>query len=174
MEIILVRHTTPDIAKGICYGQSDIPVTDTFHKELEQIKTALANYKFDAIYSSPLIRCKHLAESLGTTIMFDDRLLELNFGDWELKNWNDIPKEDLDYWMENFVTIPATNGESYQDLQQRTTRFLNEIAQLNHKTVLIVTHAGVIRSLWAYNSETPLENSFDLKLSYGEILKLTI
>ena len=33
MEIYLVRHTTPDVAKGICYGQADIDVTATFLAE---------------------------------------------------------------------------------------------------------------------------------------------
>lgn len=173
MEIILIRHTTPKIAKGICYGQSDLDVTDTF---LEEIKPILEKVPINnagiIYYSSRLLRCKKLAQKLSKTVIYDDRLKELDFGDWELQNWDAINKKELDVWMTNFVNVPATNGESYIDLHKRTTEFLSEIAKQNHKKVVIVTHAGVIRSLHAFINKIPLEQSFDLKLHYGEILNI--
>jgi len=173
MEIILIRHTTPKIAKGICYGQSDIDVTDTFLEEIKPIlnKVDLNNTE-TVYYSSPLKRCKKLAEKLSSKVHYDDRLKELNFGDWELQNWNDINKLELDVWMNNFVNVPATNGESYLDLHARTTAFLSEIATQNHKRVVIITHAGVMRSLHSFIHKIPLEKSFDLKLQYAQILEI--
>jgi len=173
MEILLIRHTTPKIAKGICYGQSDIDVTDSF---LEEIKPILKEIDLDdtetIYYSSPLKRCKKLAQKLSNNVLFDDRLKELNFGDWELQNWNDINKTALDIWMNDFVKVATTNGESYLDLHARTTNFLLEIAKQKHKKVIIVTHAGVIRSLYSFIKKTPLEKSFDLKLQYSQVLKI--
>lgn len=173
MEIIFIRHTTPDIEKGICYGQSDLNVTDTFTEEIIPIlKDVPINDDNTAYFSSPLIRCKKLAKKLAENICFDDRLKELNFGDWELKNWNEINKEDLNIWMEDFVNIPAKNGESYIDLHKRTTSFLSEISKLKKDRVVVVTHAGVIRSLHSFINKIPLQKSFDLKLKYGQILKI--
>ncbi|SDS01055.1 alpha-ribazole phosphatase [Polaribacter sp. KT25b] len=173
MEILLIRHTTPKIAKGICYGQSDIDVTDTFLKEIKPILQAVDVKDTETVfYSSPLKRCKKLAKKLSTNVLFDDRLKELNFGDWELQNWKDINKKELDYWMNNFVKVSATNGESYLDLHARTTNFLLEIAKQGHKKVVIITHAGVIRSLFSFINKTPLEKSFDLKLQYAQVLKI--
>ncbi|CAL2079596.1 conserved hypothetical protein [Tenacibaculum dicentrarchi] len=175
MEIILVRHTTPNIEKGICYGQADIGVIDTFLEEVPLIlKEVPVNDTETAYYSSPLKRCKLLAEQLSDTIIFDDRLKELDFGDWELKKWDDINKPELDIWMNDFVNITVTNGESYIDLHTRTVQFLNEIKRLKKQHIVIVTHAGVIRSLWAYVNNISLENSFDLKLKYGDIIKFTL
>lgn len=175
MEIILVRHTTPDIEKGICYGQADIGVANTFLKELQPIlKEVPVNNTETIYYSSPLQRCKLLAEQLSETIIYDDRLKELDFGDWELKKWNDINKQELDIWMNDFVNIAATNGESYIDLHTRTVQFLKELKKLNKERIVIVTHAGVIRSLWSYINKGSLENSFDLKLNYGHIIKFTL
>ncbi|CAM1354407.1 alpha-ribazole phosphatase [Tenacibaculum insulae] len=175
MEIILVRHTTPNIEKGICYGQADIGVTDTF---LEEIQPILKEVKVDdsetVYYSSPLQRCKLLAEKLSDSIIFDDRLKELDFGDWELQKWDDINKTELDVWMQDFVNVAATNGESYINLHTRTVQFLTELKTLNKKRVVVVTHAGVIRSLYAYINKKPLKNSFDLKLNYGHIIKITL
>lgn len=173
MEIILVRHTTPDIEKGICYGQSNIPLVATFEQEITAVLEKLPNNLKDyTCYSSPLQRCKVLAESITDTLIFDNRLKELNFGDWELQKWEDIDKTDLDKWMTNFVTEPTKNGESYKDLHLRTTEFLNEIKALNHQKVIIVTHAGVMRSLHSFINNSSLQDSFNLKLTYGEILHL--
>ncbi|WBX78179.1 alpha-ribazole phosphatase [Tenacibaculum ovolyticum] len=175
MEIILVRHTTPNIEKGICYGQADLGVVDTFAEEIKPILKAIkVNDASTTYYSSPLQRCKLLAEKLSDTIIFDDRLKELDFGDWELQKWDDINKPELDVWMNDFVNITVTNGESYIDLHTRTVQFLNELKTLKKERVVIVTHAGVIRSLWAYINKTPLDKSFDLKLNYGAIIKFTL
>ena len=171
MEIILVRHTTPNIAKGICYGQADIDVTTTFEEEVSTIlKKVPVNDTDITYYSSPLQRCKLLAEKLSSTIIFDDRLKELDFGDWELLKWNAIDKKELDIWMKDFVKTPAKNGESYVDLHNRTTDFLTELKTKNLQKVVLVTHAGVMRSLWAYTNNIPLEKTFELKLNYGDIL----
>lgn len=171
MEVILVRHTTPDIAKGICYGQADIDVTTTFEEEVSSIlKKVPVNDTNVTYYSSPLQRCKLLAEKLSSTVIFDNRLKELDFGDWELQKWNDIDKKELDIWMNDFVKTPAKNGESYIDLHNRTTNFLTELKAKNFQKVVLVTHAGVMRSLWAYMNEIPLEKSFELKLNYGDTL----
>ncbi|WP_189663236.1 MULTISPECIES: alpha-ribazole phosphatase family protein [unclassified Polaribacter] len=173
MEITLIRHTTPKIAKGICYGQSDIDIIDTFLEEIKPIlKEVPINNLETTYYSSPLLRCKKLAEKLSDTVIYDNRLKELDFGDWELKNWDAINKVELDIWMTDFVNVSATNGESYIGLHARTTDFLSEIVVQNHQKIVIVAHAGVIRSLNAFIKKIPLEKSFDLKLQYGEILKL--
>lgn len=172
MEIILIRHTTPKIAKGICYGQSDLDVTDTFSEEIKPILKELSIDSETVFYSSPLKRCKKLAEKLADKIIFDDRLKELDFGDWELQNWNDINKKELDIWMNDFVKVAATNGESYLDLHARTTSFLLEIAKQQHKKIVIITHAGVMRSLYSFINKTSLETSFDLKLQYGQVVKI--
>ncbi|RBW63124.1 alpha-ribazole phosphatase [Tenacibaculum sp. E3R01] len=175
MEIILIRHTTPDIAKGICYGQSDINIRDSFLEEIKPIlKEIPVNNENVTFYSSPLKRCAILAKELTTKITFDNRLKELNFGDWELKKWDEINRVDLDIWMNDFVNVPTKNGESYIDLHQRTTSFLKELKQNKTKKAIIVTHAGVIRSIWSYINNIPLEKSFDLKLAYGAIIKLNL
>ncbi|QTD37843.1 alpha-ribazole phosphatase [Polaribacter batillariae] len=173
MEIIFIRHTTPNIEKGICYGQTNLDVASTFSNEVKNILEKEDFYNLDAVfYSSPLLRCKKLANKIAKNVIFDDRLKELNFGDWELQNWNDINKEDLNVWMQDFVNVSTPNGESYIDLQKRTVSFLLGIKEKNHQKIVIITHAGVIRSLHAFIHNIPLKKSFDLKLNYGDVLKI--
>ncbi|MGY0408218.1 MAG: alpha-ribazole phosphatase [Polaribacter sp.] len=174
MEIIFIRHTTPKIKKGICYGQADIDVIASFSDEVAKISTKIMDIEpITVFYSSPLLRCKKLAQTLSSNIIFDNRLKELNFGDWELQPWNSINKKELNIWMQDFVNETVPNGESYINLHTRTVSFLSEISKKQPKKVVIVTHAGVMRSLYAFINRIPLEKSFDLKLTYGQVLKIT-
>lgn len=173
MEIYVVRHTKVAVNKGICYGQTDVPLADSFQEELAVLKNQLPN-DFDQVFSSPLLRCKTLAETFSSTILFDDRLKEMNFGDWELKAWNDIPTEEIQPWYNDFVTTKAPNGDSFESLYLRCAHFFDELRTKNYKKVLIITHGGFIRSTWSYLLEIPLKNTFKISLDFGEILHFNL
>ena len=87
MEVILVRHTSVDVPPGTCYGQTDVALRSTFSEEAEAVYRRLAGYApFDRVYTSPLSRCIRLAEYGGyADAVRDSRLLELNFGAWEMQ-----------------------------------------------------------------------------------------
>jgi len=170
MEIYLVRHTTPNVEKGICYGQSDIDVAISFNDELKKIVTKLPKDTNFKIISSPLERCALLAKNLGTSVVFDNRLKELNFGAWELKAWDKIPQKELSPWMQDFVNTPVTNGESYTQLAARVYAFFENISKIKTtKTLIIVTHAGPIRALLSKLLDIPLKDSFTIKINYGDV-----
>ena len=117
MVIYLVRHTETVAPKGICYGQADVNIKEPYLDIFQEIKKQLPS---DAVvYSSPLLRCKKMAEFFSENIIFDNRLKEMNFGNWELLAWNDIPLEEINPWMDNFVTVRVPNGESFEDLYRR-------------------------------------------------------
>ncbi|WP_159023754.1 alpha-ribazole phosphatase [Formosa sp. L2A11] len=171
MEIYLIRHTTPDIERGICYGQSDMPLKDTFPLEAKHILESIPK-QFDKVYSSPLQRCTQLAVLIDKNYITDNRLKELDFGSWELKKWSDIPNADIQPWYNDWVNTPADKGESYQELQNRAVSFINTIPN-HYNKIAIVTHSGVIRSLWAYFNTIDLKNSFNvLSIEYGAVLKI--
>ncbi|HEU4496509.1 MAG TPA: alpha-ribazole phosphatase family protein [Flavobacterium sp.] len=176
MEIYLIRHTTPAIGKGICYGQSDIPAeASLFAAELAAIKSKIPS-GIKNCYSSPLTRCSMLAEQLCRGYHSDSRLMELHFGDWENKNWNNINRQELDIWMQDFVNAAPPNGESYSALHQRTAAFVNDLLAAGKESALIVTHAGNIRSFLSLALGLPLQNSFRVEVPYGAlvILKLEV
>ncbi|WP_299899292.1 alpha-ribazole phosphatase [uncultured Aquimarina sp.] len=172
MEIYLVRHTTPNIEKGICYGQSDLDVTDSFDAEVSEIHTKLPLKEITKVYSSPLKRCKLLAESFNLPIIFDMRLQELDFGNWELKAWDDISKKELNPWMEDFVNVPVPNGESYVMLQERVLDFYKNLSSNADEKTVIISHAGPIRALLSHLQKIALKDSFSIKLEYGEVVKI--
>ncbi len=174
MEIYVIRHTQVAVSKDICYGQSNVLLADTFQEEVNSIKTKLPS-KFDSIYSSPINRCTQMAEALELgTIKYEKQLMELNFGDWEGKLWNDLDQESLTLWMRNFVTTPPPNGESLSLLYERVNYFLDTLRKENYNKVLLVTHAGVIRCIWAYLLAIPLENIFKLPVGYQEVFVFSL
>ncbi|MFN3298638.1 MAG: alpha-ribazole phosphatase [Sediminibacterium sp.] len=175
MEIYLIRHTTPKVEKGICYGQADLDITETFLEEVEAIKPHLPSEGVK-IYSSPLQRCKKLADALfdGFEIDVHDDLMELNCGQWELLPWNDIPKDEIQPWMDDFVNVPVPQGESYVDLHNRVVNRFNEIVS-KQESAVIVAHGGVLRSILSHITSTPLKESFDaFTLHYGCVVKINV
>jgi len=62
--LCLIRHTRVAAPAGLCYGQLDIPLADTFAEEARAVREALA-HQFPAglppIWSSPSLRCRSLA-----------------------------------------------------------------------------------------------------------------
>ena len=174
MQVYLIRHTTPDIEKGICYGQTDIDVNQAlFNDELQIIQSKIPD-NIERFYSSPLKRCKQLAERLSTEYIEDKRLIELDFGDWENKSWNELNQTEVTVWAENFVDNRPPNGENYVELHRRTTEFIESLLNTDNKSVGIVTHAGNIRSFISRTIDLPLENSFRIDLNYGAVISLKI
>jgi len=175
MVVYLVRHTTPDVDKGVCYGQSNLDVTETFEAEAKEVKRCLLSLGCSesvTFISSPLQRCFKLAESLtAQKIQTDDRLREMNFGDWELQRWDDIDEVKLRHWTDDFVRVPCPNGESYQIFYERVVDFLEALKRSGEKEVVIVTHGGVIRSALTYLGQTTLETSFEVTVNYGDVFR---
>lgn len=174
MELYLVRHTTPNIEKGICYGQSDLGITDSFPSEVYKIHNQIPIKEISKVYSSPLQRCKLLAQTFKKETIFDDRLKELNFGDWELQPWDAIHSKELDPWMKDFVNIKTPNGESYVMLQQRMLDFFYSLDKTTNEKNVIVSHAGPLRALLSHLQEVHLKDSFDIKIEYGQVIELDV
>lgn len=174
-EIYLIRHTTPLVAKGICYGQTDLDITESFNAEAAVIRQHLPE-KMESVHSSPLQRCSRLAGHLfpAHSPVLHDALMEIHCGEWEMKGWDDLPREEIDPWMKDFVQVRIPGGENYLDLHDRVTRCFNGIrGGADTGPLAIVAHGGVIRSILSYITGTPLIDSFKIfALHYGCVIRL--
>jgi len=173
MIIDLIRHTTPDIAQGICYGQTDLSLKPSYPQEFERIQHKVYN-NYDLVVSSPLQRCLRLAQTLNTdTLEQDPRIMEYNFGDWELQPWSEFKSAQAEHWMNNFIDQPAPNGDSMISMQTRVMSFWLETLSRDVKRIAVVTHSGVLRLLHAHILETPLSHMFRLELDFGAVIRIT-
>lgn len=179
MNLYLVRHTTPDIPPGICYGQTDVELGADYQLEVDAIHHKLAGVVPAAIYSSPLKRCSQLAVGIESRsncpVKFDPRLMELHFGDWELKPWSDIPRGLIDVWADDLVMQAPPAGESFHALSLRAQAFFQEVkASHGGQEVVVFTHAGVIRALLSHAMNLALTDSFRLQIDYGSVTQITV
>ena len=180
MEVYLIRHTITAAGSDVCYGQADVPLDmDSFSVAIPGIREQLPATA-GIVYSSPLLRCSVLATELmrlhftDAALVYDSRLKELNFGDWEQKKWAEICQSDLDNWMKNFTTVKVPGGESNGDLHDRVAEFWKEIVARG-QDCCIVTHAGVIRSILSIVRQTELRDAFTLyPVRYGEVIGVRV
>jgi alpha-ribazole phosphatase len=187
MEIYLIRHTTVEVDnKEICYGFSDVVLNKSYVSEAEVIIDLLPS-DIDCFACSSSTRAIKLANYFKyyyfkdeiVPLLIDDRLKEMNFGDWEMKAWNDIDKTDLNKWMENFVEEVVPGGESFEQVYARIRTFLfylkvHPLLKGKEKMAL-VAHSGSIRALLCHLNKIPLDKAFtDLQVPYGSIHRVKI
>lgn len=175
MEIYMIRHTAVDVPFGVCYGQTDVPLKESFEEEATIVKGNLKNIPFDAYFSSPLSRCTKLANYCGYShATYDDRLKELNFGDWEMQEFNRINDPRLAEWFADYLHVPTTNGESFEQLHARVANFLDELKTQDYERVAVFAHGGVLIAAQVYAGLVNAEEGFKNLTPYGGIIKLSL
>ena len=131
MKIYLTRHSkTLWNQEKRLQGRLDSPLTQEGIENAQALKKYLhdSHLKFDYIYTSPILRAYHTASLLfdENKLIQDERLMEMNFGDFEGRKIADIH---------------LTDHESYDDVIARVNSFLNDLTKLpSQSQVLIVTH----------------------------------
>ncbi len=167
MRVYFIRHTSVDVPKGICYGQTDVSLNVSFEEEACSVKEKLRGILPEAVFSSPLSRCTRLARFCGfNNIILDERLKELNFGDWEGKRWDKI---NMSIWATNWINPPVPNGESFAGMYKRVASFLDKLKEETFNTVFVFTHGGVITCARIYFGQTDFNSAFEWMPHYGEI-----
>ncbi len=182
--ITLQRHTHPDIGEGICYGWSDMDVREEYlsidlPEVMRRYHSTIDIQNISQLYSSPLQRCSRLAldiKSLTSAreVVYDDRLKELNFGEWELRAWDDIFRmEGSQAWFDDYINVATPQGESFIGLLHRAESFLEDLKSQG-EDALIVTHSGVMRALMVATQQCRLESVFDVDIKYGGVIEIEI
>lgn len=179
MQVIMIRHTHVGVPKGTCYGWSDVPVADTFAQEAETTRANLSELlggkEPSAVYSSPLTRALKLAAYCGYPHpLVDDRLKEMNMGDWEMQRYDEIKDDALQMWYDDYMHLRATGGEGYPDLYARVASFLDELRTKEYHRVVVFSHGGVLLCAGVYARLFPAEDCFSHLVDCGGIQTLSL
>ncbi len=182
MKLILVRHPAPKVASGICYGSSDVAVAPHILAAARAgLRASLPAHT--PLYTSPLSRCAALASTLAHDLQasqftHDARLMEMDFGSWELRAWQDIERGEIDAWVADLAHYRPGGGENVLAMARRIASFLDELLREQHAAVIIICHAGTIRLLSALQAGLPLAQTALLaassthKIAYGTVVTL--
>ncbi len=157
--IYLVRHgeSIANVNK-IFAGQLDVSLSELGKKQAQCVLNFFKNINVNEIYSSSLSRAvetiKPTAEYLSLKINLDDRLKEINGGDWEGRFYEEIHNNSYQFrevWKNDLVNCVCDNGESVRDCAKRVfNAFLDIVNNSNAKNIIICSHAFAIRAILAY------------------------
>lgn len=175
MNIYLIRHTSVDVPAGYAYGQTDVPLRSSFEVEALKVKESLSGLTFDKVWCSPLTRCVRLATYCGyPEAKREDRIKELNFGEWEMKSWEELSADPRsEAWFADWVNTKTPEGESLLDQYNRVSSFLDEIRKTDMQNVCLFAHGGVLTCARVYAGLYDIKDAFKNVPSYGEVIKLS-
>ncbi|MDQ1180403.1 histidine phosphatase family protein [Rhodococcus sp. SORGH_AS_0301] len=162
MTVILLRHgrSTSNTA-GTLAGRSDgVELDDLGREQAERVVARLEVLPLAAIVRSPLLRCEQtiapLAAARELEPVVEDRLLEVDYGEWTGKPIKDLVGEPLWKVVQQHPSAAVfPGGESLADVQIRAVRAIREIdarlAAEHGADVLWVacSHGDVIKSVLA-------------------------
>jgi len=176
VKIVLVRHGESEgNAKGLYIGGTgSYDLTQNGRKQMNNAASFIKNLYGDhtfSIYSSPTVRAfssaKILSHKLGTEVVNEPRLMEINLGEIEgmtHKHVKEFDPQILKDFSEDPENLSIPNGENFLDVQQRALSFLYD--KVDEEDILVcVSHSIVIRTILVHALGLDLKYSWALSPS---------
>lgn len=164
MRLYIARHGQTDWnVQHKAQGHTDILLNETGREQAQKLRDNIKDVRFDAAYASPLKRAAETAQIAADgrlKIIYDDRLKERSFGDFEgqkINDWVEATGVDI-----GDLKLNSNVGkiESVRDVLARTKDFLDDIKvkHSENETILIVAYGQVVRgfhhNLVGYDDDT--------------------
>jgi alpha-ribazole phosphatase len=176
--IYLIRHARPHRVESICYGRRDVAVEASETKcaaraARQQIPEGIIESA--PFYSSPLERCAMLAREIadGRSVTLTPALLELDFGAWQGRCWDAIPRAELDAWAADLWRYAPGRGESAEAAAVRWRSWVDSLHRQPSEAVIAVTHAGLIRVAHAVASACD-PTLLTMEVGYGSVYPIDV
>jgi len=96
----------------------------------------------------------------------DDRLVEMDFGEWEGKDWDALPRNHVDAWAANVTGYIPPGGESVEGVAARVLDWWQSV-EIEDTPLVIVSHGGPLRILAAHVTGAPLGQSMAFEIQWG-------
>lgn len=171
-KIYLVRHGEPT-ETGVYLGISDIELSPAGRDQIRRTGSLLRSVIFTKVFCSPRIRCRKSLElmDISTSPIIDERLSEINFGNWEKMTFTDIQErfpDEVKMWAEKEDLFTFPEGESILSFRRRVEDFYNFLLCMQEEgSFLIVTHGGVVRHLICLFLHIPISNHMLFQIDYA-------
>lgn len=179
--IVFVRHGhTMQTEQGKLYTDPSALLTEKGMKQAVAIADWLPEESPSEILSSTAVRVKATAEllaaRLGLPLQLIEGLDEQNVGEWEGRSYLEIKKSEPDIytdWCKDPIRNRPPGGESIEDLVKRVRISIEEIINsCKGKRIILVSHAGVIRSAVINALGMPIDNFYRVNIPTGSASKI--
>ncbi|MHB8741564.1 MAG: alpha-ribazole phosphatase family protein [Sulfuricaulis sp.] len=177
VQIDILRHG--ETAGGACYrGRTNDLLTATGWQQMWRAVNDVTSWQ--SIVSSPLSRCASFAKALAThhaiPLHLDERLCEMDFGDWEGHTAAELmttaPDDLARFWQDPLHHSPP-QGESLLSLKTRVLAAWNEIVD-RQRPVLVVTHGGPIRVILCHVLGKPSDQLMEIYVPHAALFSLRV
>src|ERR1700712_5891885 len=162
MTVILLRHgrSTSNTAHTLAGRTEGVDLDDKAREQSESVIARIGELPVKAIVRSPLLRCERtvapLAAALGLKPAVDERLSEVDYGEWTGRKIGDLFKEPLWAVVQQHPSAAVfPGGEGLAQVQGRAVEAVRahdrRLAEEDDGDVLWVacTHGDVIKSVVA-------------------------
>ena len=151
--VVLVRHgATNWNESGYCQGRKDVPLSALGRAQAKALATPLAEFEFDAVFASPLIRAIETGRIAGYDPAIVEDLVEIDRGHWEghameevRRRWGKLHGA----WYADPSGLSLPGGEAFDAFWERAGRVLAWVESLAAETVLLCGHKATNRAVLA-------------------------
>jgi probable phosphoglycerate mutase len=181
--IYLVRHgQTGWNAEYRLQGQADTPLNEKGRGQAARngsvLKDLVGNPGAFDFVASPLKRTSDTMGILRGAMGLPEKdyrtdalLMEIHFGDWQGKTWDELreerPEEIAARFNDPWNTVaPGAGGESYAMLSARALEWLAGVTQ----DTVVVTHGGINRCIRGHLENLPQDEIPHLKVPQDKVL----
>jgi probable phosphomutase (TIGR03848 family) len=172
MTVILLRHgrSTSNVAHTLAGRSEGVDLDDKGREQAQGIVERIGSLPVKAIVRSPMLRCENtvapLAAALGIEVLVDERLSEVDYGEWTGCKIGDLVKEPLWAVVQQHPSAAVfPGGEGLAQVQARAVeavrahdRTLAEQNEGNDVLWVACTHGDVIKSVVADALGTHLDS----------------
>ena len=147
MLITLARHGETKWSRtGQHTGTTDLPLTDEGERQAAALAARVAEGGFDLVLSSPARRAADTAKAFGFGFTIDERLVELDYGEYEGLTTVQIRgrRPAWDLWFDG-----CPGGETVDEVGERVDAVLQHLVESEARSVLLIGHSHTFRVLTA-------------------------
>lgn len=183
MKLILVRHCETDANRnGIWEGSGNSKLSYNGISQAKILADNLKSLQIHTVYCSPKLRCIQTLEYIKAqnkyidTVEYIDSLSEINFGDWENRDYKYISENYPNLWNEflkDYENFIFPNGESFKHFYSRCIKALKYILSKNVDCIT-VTHEGVIKCMLSYIDVQSSKMFRDIHIYHGNYINVEI
>ena len=185
IRILLIRHGATELLGRVLYGRlPEIHLSSEGVNQAETLAKALRQrYKLSEVISSPLERAVQTAQPIAKaqdlSISIEEGLNELDFGSWMGMPFSEL--HELDHWKrynQRRSSVSPPGGESMQAVQVRAWTSLERISDRyrdsSERTVAVVTHGDVVRTLLVLLLGMPLDHISRLEVAPASVSEIVL
>jgi len=151
--ILLIRHGETEGESSIRFhGATDVTLSALGREQMRAGARALPDSAIDLVVASPLARAWESAQIVwpGTSIRLEAGFREIDFGRWEGLTAEEIEQLDpqlYKIWREGDGDFEFPEGERRSSFRARVEASLDRVLALGARSLLVVAHKGVVRTI---------------------------